>query len=124
VNSGTEPANDTIDAAYYETYQNLKGKPFIILLNVNQYKTKDKAQDVYNTLYETLTELGTRTEKNKESIKIGTDDAKLSHIRPDTGSNVVEILILKDTTLIRIFVADFSKYYQDEAIQLAKESID
>ena len=98
-------------------------KPMLVYLDIREYITLEKAEKVYNELYETKTELGSITEKNKENIKIGNYNAKLSLRRPDTGSYYAEILILNGSTVIRLWEGDFSQYYQNIIIEIAEKIV-
>ncbi|MBI2143486.1 hypothetical protein HYU20_04070, partial [Candidatus Woesearchaeota archaeon] len=97
-----------------------KDAPNVVLLDARTYKTLQTAQEKYAELHEEETELGTRTERNKEDIVMGGRNAKLSLIRPDTGSYVVQILFLDGKTVIMIVVADFTKYREDLAKEIAE----
>ncbi len=120
-----EIIKEEADYAFSQTFTKIgaglpKDAPNIIILDARTYKVLQTAQEKYVELYEEVTELGTRTERNKGDIVIGGKNAKLSLIRPDTGSYVVEILLLEGKTVIRILVADFTKYREDLAKEIAE----
>ncbi|MBI2175812.1 hypothetical protein HYU40_00495 [Candidatus Woesearchaeota archaeon] len=120
-----EIIKEEVDYAFSQNFVKIgagvpKDAPNVVLLDARTYKTLQTAQEKYAELYEEETELGTRTERNKEDIVMGGRNAKLSLIRPDTGSYVVQILFLDGKTVIMILVADFTKYREDLAKEIAE----
>lgn len=120
-----EIIKEEVDYAFSQNFVKIgagvpKDAPNVVLLDARTYKTLQTAQEKYAELHEEETELGTRTERNKENIVIGGKNAKLSLIRPDTGSFVVQILFLDGKTVIMILVADFTKYREDLAKEIAE----
>lgn len=121
-----ETIKEEADYAFSQSFVKIgagvaKDAPNLVVLDARTYKASQTAEEKYAELHEEETELGTRTERNKEDIVIGGKlrNAKISLIRPDTGSYVVEILFLEEKTVIMILVADFTKYREDLAKEIA-----
>ena len=114
-----------VDYAFSQTFVKVgvglpKDAPSVIVLDARTYKTLQTAEEKYSKPHEEETELGTRTEKNKEDVVISGKNAKLSLIRPDTGSYAVEILFIDRQTVIMVLVADFTAYKDALATEIAE----
>jgi hypothetical protein len=115
-----ERVKEDTDAAFSQTFVKPTGSPTVVILDAREYKTLEKAREVYNKLYEEETAFGTRTERNKEDTIMGGLTAKISNIRPDTGSYVVQVEFLDGKTVIMVLVTDFLKYREDVATEIAE----
>jgi len=64
-----EIKGEEVESAFYQNFMR-REKPLMVILDVRQYKTLERAEEEYNKLHELETELGTRTEKIKKISRL------------------------------------------------------
>ena len=118
---------DYIEAMFFQDFL-CEHSPSTIRLIAAVYKDVEEANERYESPYGLsvcyLNSTSCIIEKNKEQISIEGKEAKLSLIinpLDDRTLNLVEIIFKKESLIVQIVVWDFEKYYEDVAIEIAKE---